>query len=212
MKLYGYWRSSAAYRVRIALNLKGVSYEQVPIHLVKKEQFDPAYRALSPSGVVPTLIAEDGRALLQSLAICEWLDETHAGPKLLPDGAYDRARARAVAQLIACDVHPLNNTRVQAYLRAELGQDDVHVQGWIQNWIGIGLEAAEAMVDAAPFAIGAAPSLADICIVPQLYNARRFSTDLARFPKLLALEAQCAKLQAFIDAEPERQPDAPPPG
>jgi maleylacetoacetate isomerase len=209
MKLYGYWRSSAAYRVRIALNLKQVAYEQAAVHLVKKEQFAAEYRALSPSGVVPTLVTDDGRVLLQSLAICEWLDETVAGPRLLPADPYERARARAIALLIACDLHPLNNTRVQAYLRAELAQDDAHVEAWIHNWQKIGLDAAEAMVGDGPFAVGASPTLADICIVPQLYNARRFGVDLTPYPKLRAIDANAAKLPAFIDALPERQPDAP---
>lgn len=212
MKLYGYWRSSAAYRVRIALNLKRVAYEQTAVHLVKKEQFAADYRALSPSGVVPTLVTDDGKVLLQSLAICEWLDETIPEPSLLPRAPYDRARARAIAQVIACDLHPLNNTRVQAYLRAELAQDEAHVAAWIQNWQKIGLDAVEAMVGDGPFAVGDQPTLADICIVPQLYNARRFNVDLAPYPKLVAIDEQAAKLTAFLDAVPERQPDAPQPG
>jgi maleylacetoacetate isomerase len=210
MKLYGYWRSSAAYRVRIALNLKRVAYEQVPVHLVKQEQFSPEYRRLSPSGVVPTLVTDDGRVLLQSLAICEWLDETVSGPNLLPDNEYDRARARAVALLIACDIHPLGNTRVQAYLRAEMSQDDGRVTAWLHKWIATGLAAVEAVLEGGTrFAIGNRPTLADICIVPQLYNARRFDVDLTPYPKLRAIDEEAAKQKPFIDAAPERQPDAP---
>jgi maleylacetoacetate isomerase len=212
MKLYGYWRSSASYRVRIALNLKRAAYEQVPVHLVKQEQFSPDYLALSPSGVVPALVTDDGRVLLQSLAICEWLDETVSGPNLLPDNEYDRARTRAIAQLIACDVHPLGNTRVQAYLRAEMGQDEARMTAWLHKWITTGLAAVEAMIEGSTrFAVGNRASLADICIVPQLYNARRFSVDLTPYPKLLAIDEEAARQQPFIDAAPERQPDAPPP-
>ncbi|GIL41743.1 maleylacetoacetate isomerase [Roseiterribacter gracilis] len=211
MKLYSYWRSSAAYRVRIALNMKRVVYEQVPIHLVKKEQSSPEYLALNPSGLVPALVTDDGQVLTQSIAICEWLEETVSGPSILPEKEYDRVRARTIAQIIACDIHPLNNTRVQAYLRTEMKQDDAQVQAWIHTWIASGLAAAEALiVDGKRYAVGDRPSVADICIVPQLYNARRFDVDLTPYPKLCAIDAEAAKLQPFIDAQPERQPDAPP--
>ncbi len=210
MKLYGYWRSSAAYRVRIALNLKRVTYEQAAVHLVKKEQLLPAYRAINPSGLVPALVTDDGRVLTQSIAICEWLEETVSGPSLLPEKEYDRARAREIAQIIACDIHPLNNTRVQAYLRTEMKQDDAQVQAWVTTWISAGLAAAEAMiVGDKRYAVGDRASVADICIVPQLYNARRFNVDLSPYPKLCAIDAEAAKLQPFADALPERQPDAP---
>jgi maleylpyruvate isomerase len=211
MKLFGYWRSSASYRVRIALNLKGIAIEHVPVHLVRQEQHLPTFRALSPSGVVPALVTDDGQVLLQSIAICEWLEETVPGPHLLPPGdPAARARARAIANLIACDIHPLGNTRVQAYLRAELGQDDARVQAWLLHWISTGLAAVEALCGDGKFAVGDAPSLAEICIVPQLYNARRFHVDLTPFPKLRAIDERAAELAPFQDALPERQHDAPP--
>ncbi|RIK99689.1 MAG: maleylacetoacetate isomerase [Proteobacteria bacterium] len=209
MKLYGYFRSSAAYRVRIALNLKGIGVTHVPRHLRKGEQQEAAYRALNPQGLVPVLVLDDGTTLTQSLAIIEWLEETHPEPPLLPRDPLRRARVRAFAQAIACDIHPVQNLKVLNRLRAQ-GLADEAVTAWAA-WINAdGLEACEKLVAAepGPFCFGAAPTLADICLVPQLVNARRFGVDVAAFPRLLAAEAAAMALPAFADAAPERQPDA----
>ncbi|MFC7333975.1 maleylacetoacetate isomerase [Rhodocista pekingensis] len=211
MKLYTYFRSSAAYRVRIALNLKGIAWEAACIHLVKDggQHRSPDYLALNPQGLLPAL--EDGGQLLtQSLAILEYLEETHPEPPLLPAAALDRARVRAVALAIACDIHPINNLRVLTYLRRTLGQPDDKVNAWIRHWIESALAALETMV--APMAgrccFGDAPTLADVCLVPQLFNARRFDCDLDACPTLLRIDAHCRDLPAFRDAAPENQPDA----
>ena len=215
LRLYGYWRSSAAYRVRIALNLKQLPYEQVPVHLVRDggEQHRPEFRALNPQGTVPVL--QDGeRSIRQSLAIIEYLDELHPDPPLLPSTARDRARVRAIAQAVACDIHPLNNLRVMQYLERELGVAADARSDWMRHWMAQGLEAIEAMLVGHPstgdFCEGEMPSLADCCLVPQLYNARRFALDLSRYPSLLRIEANCQALDAFRAALPEAQPDAPP--
>lgn len=209
MKLYGYFRSSAAYRVRIALNLKGIGVTHVPRHLRKGEQQEAVYRALNPQGLVPALVLDDGTTLTQSLAIIEWLEETHPKPPLLPRDPLRRAHVRAFAQAIACDIHPVQNLKVLNRLRAQGFADDA-VTAWAA-WINAdGLEACENLVAAepGPFCFGAAPTLADICLVPQLVNARRFGVDVAAFPRLLAAEAAAMALPAFADAAPERQPDA----
>lgn len=216
MKLYTYFRSSAAYRVRIALNLKGLAYEAVPIHLLRDggQHLAPGYRALNPQALVPAL--EDAGALLtQSLAIVEYLEETHPGPALLPAGAVDRARVRAFAQGIACDIHPINNLRILKYLRGPLAQGEDQVSAWIRTWTETGLAALERMVDSpgivpdgGRFCFGAAPGLADLCLVPQMFNARRFNCDLSACPTLVAIDAHCRGLPAFADAAPDRQPDA----
>jgi maleylpyruvate isomerase len=211
VKLYTYYRSSAAYRVRIALAIKGIAYESAPVHLVKGEQLAPAYTALNPQALVPAL--EDGaERLTQSLAIVEYLDETHPRPALLPADAPGRARVRALALAVACEIHPLNNRRVLEYLRGRLGADEAAIGAWYRHWVVLGLEALEAAVrqkrpDGA-FCHGAAPTLADVCLVPQLYNARRFAVDVAPFRTLLAIEAACLALPAFRLAAPENQPDA----
>ncbi|MGE5779086.1 MAG: maleylacetoacetate isomerase [Hyphomicrobiales bacterium] len=210
MQLYTYFRSSAAYRVRIALNLKGLSAEMVPIHLQKEGGLNkkPEYRAVNPQMRVPALRLESGELLTQSLAIIEYLDEVHREPPLLPRDPVERAKVRALAQLIACDIHPLNNTSPLRYLKNELGQDQAKIDRWYHHWILQGFDAMEAMVRPAPYAFGSAVTLADICLVPQVYNARRLKVPLDRLPKLVAIDAACAKLAAFERARPENQPDA----
>lgn len=209
MMLHGYFRSSASYRVRIALNLKGLNAEHLPHHLRKGEQHDPSYLAINPQGLVPTLQDDRGTILTQSLAIIEWLDETHPTPPLLPKDPLRRACVRAFAQVIACDTHPLQNLKVLARLR-ELGVGDEQVTGWAAWANREGLAACEQLIagEPGPFCFGAAPTIADLCLVPQLANARRFGVDLAAFPRLLRAEDAAKDLKAFADAAPERQPDA----
>lgn len=207
--LYGYFRSTAAYRVRIALGLKGLSADQHYVHLRKGEQTQPAYRKINPAGLVPYFIEGDLH-LAQSLAIIEYLDETHPAPPLLPKGAAARAIAREMAQVVCCDIHPIGNLRVLNRL-IDLGVDDAARTAWSQHWIAAGFDAIEARLaglDAAPFAFGDQPTLADICIVPQVFNARRFGLDLAPYPRIRAIDAAAAKVEAFTAAEPGRQPDA----
>ena len=209
MKLHGYFRSSAAYRVRIALNLKGLSTEHLPHHLRKGEQCAPAYLAINPQGLVPTLEGDDGAALTQSLAIIEWLDETHPNPPLLPKDPLRRAKVRAFALAIACDIHPVQNLKVLARLR-QLGVAEEKVMEWAA-WVNReGLSACEALIksEQGPFCFGAAPTVADLCLVPQLANARRFGVDVAAFPRLLEAEAATKAIKAFADAAPDKQPDA----
>lgn len=209
MKLYSYWRSSAAYRVRIALNLKGLNAEIIPINLVKSEQKAPAYRAFNPQGLVPLL--EDGsHAIAQSMAILEYLEETHPTPALLPTTPIERAKARALAQMVICDIHPLNNLRVLQYLQKNLGVGEADKSAWIQHWITAGFEAMETQVNkggVGSFCVGASPSFADIALVPQLYNARRFGCDLTPFPTLTDIAARCEALPAFAAAHPDMQVD-----
>ncbi|WP_172198134.1 maleylacetoacetate isomerase [Niveibacterium sp. COAC-50] len=213
MKLYTYFRSSAAYRVRIALNLKGIVAEQLPVHLVRNggEQKLPAYRALNPQGLVPAL-EDEGALLTQSLAIMEYLEETHPRPALLPADAVGRARVRAIAQSIACEIHPLNNLRVLGYLGGELGLSDEQKHAWYQHWVCLGFEALERQLarDAATgrFCHGDTPTFADCCLVPQVFNARRFDIDLSPYPTLQRIDAHCATLEAFAAAAPARQADA----
>jgi maleylpyruvate isomerase len=209
MKLHGYFRSSASYRVRIALNLKGLSAEHLPHHLRKGEQRNPAYLAINPQGLVPTLQDDGGAILTQSLAIIEWLEETHPEPPLLPKDPLQRAKVRAFALVLACDTHPLQNLKVLARLR-ELGQADAGVTEWAAWANREGLSACETLIahEAGPFCFGATPTLADLCLVPQMANARRFGVDLAAYPRLLKAEAAAKNLAAFADAAPERQPDA----
>ena len=212
--LYGYWRSSAAYRVRIALNLKGLGYDNRPVHLVRDggEQHAPAYAAMNPQQMVHCLRDGD-RVLTQSLAIMEYLEEVHPEPPLLPADARGRAHARAMAQLVACDVHPLGNLRVLQYLERELGADEAQRGAWSRHWIATGFAALEAMLagNAATgrFCHGEMPGLADACLVPQVYNARRWKLPLDDYPTIRRIDAACNELEAFRAAAPEAQPDAP---
>jgi maleylacetoacetate isomerase len=210
VKLYSYFRSSAAYRVRIAFNLKGLSYETVPIHLQKEggQNLKPEYRAINPQTRVPALKLDSGELLTQSLAIIEYLDEVHPRPPLLPPDPVDRAQVRAVAQLIACDIHPLNNVAPLRYLKNELGQDQAKIDAWYHHWVLAGFDAIETMVRPGPYAVGADVTVADICLVPQVANARRLKVPLERFPKIVAIDAACVTLPAFQKARPENQPDA----
>jgi maleylpyruvate isomerase len=208
MKLHGYFRSSASYRVRIALNLKGLSADHLPHHLRKGEQRDPAYLAINPQGLVPTL--DDGGVILtQSLAIIEWLDETHPEPPLLPQDPLRRAKVRAFAMALACDTHPVQNLKVLARLR-QLGLPEEQVTEWAAWANREGLAACETLIagEAGPFCFGAAPTIADLCLIPQLANARRFGVDLEAFPRLLNAEIAAKAIKAFADAAPDRQPDA----
>ncbi|MEW6643724.1 MAG: maleylacetoacetate isomerase [Pseudomonadota bacterium] len=209
MKLHGYFRSSASYRVRIALNLKGLTVEHLPHHLRKGEQRAPDYLTLNPQGLVPTLIDDYGDVLTQSLAIIEWLDETRPTPPLLPADPLKRARVRAFAMAIACDTHPVQNLKVLARLR-QLGLPEEQVTAWAAWANQDGLEACEALIagEAGPFCFGDAPTLADLCLAPQLANARRFGVAVDKFPRLIAAEAVAKTLKAFADAAPDRQPDA----
>lgn len=205
--LHGFFRSGASYRVRIALNLKGVAYRDAFHHLRKGEQNAPAYRALNPQGLLPALEI-DGAVLTQSLAICEYLDELYPEPPLLPADPVLRAKVRAMAQVIACDTHPVQNLKILAQLRA-LGHDEAAVNGWAAQVIEEGLAACDALIadQRGPYCFGAGVTLADVVLVPQLVNARRFGAEL-RWPRLLAVEAACLDLEAFGRAAPENQPDA----
>ena len=212
MKLYGYFRSSAAYRVRIALNLKGLAAEHIPIHLRKGEQTAPPFATLNPQKFVPALETYEGALLTQSLAIIEYLEEVHPHPALLPAEPLDRARVRALALAIACDIHPLNNLRVLKHMNRALGLDEEARDVWYLHWIAEGFTALEAMLAAEPrtgrFCHGDQPTLADVCLVPQVANAERLDCDLTPYPTITRLAATARALPAFADAAPERQPDA----
>lgn len=210
MKLYSYFRSSAAYRVRIALNFKGISYETVPIHLTKDggRQHTPEYRTINPQARVPVLVLPSGDVLTQSMAIIEFLDETHPQPPLLPADAVSRAKVRAIAQAIACDIHPLNNLIALQYLKRQLKHEQAEIDAWYHHWILEGFGALEAILGSGPYSYGATITLADVCLVPQVANARRLKVPLEKFPKIVAADAACLKLAAFEKARPENQPDA----
>jgi maleylacetoacetate isomerase len=210
VKLYSYFRSSAAYRVRIALNLKGLPYEMVPIHLTKDggRQYTAEFRSINPQSRVPALQLASGEVLTQSLAIIEYLDDIHPEPPLLPANALERAKSRAIAQLIACDIHPLNNTSPLKYLRRQLQHEQADIDAWYHHWIIRGFTALEAMLAPGPYACGAHVTVADICLVPQVANARRLKVPLDKFPKIVVIDANCLKLPAFDRAKPENQPDA----
>ena len=213
LRLHTYWRSSAAYRVRIALALKGLEYESVPRHLLRDggEQRRPEYLALNPQGFVPAL-EHDGVVVTQSLAICEYLDECFPTPPLLPAGARERAAVRAMALAVACDIHPLNNLRVLQHLRTEYGQDDEGLGRWARHWISRGFDALEQLVARHSgddrHCFGKAVTLADVCLVPQVTNARRVQLDLAPWPRLMAVTSHLESLPAFAAARPDVQPDA----
>jgi maleylacetoacetate isomerase len=210
MKLYSYFRSSAAYRVRIALNLKGIAYETVSVHLVKDGGHNrrPEYRAVNPQMRVPALVTDAGEVLIQSLAIIDYLDETHPDPPFLPKDPVARAKARALADIVACDIHPLNNTSPLRYLKRVLNQEQSAIDAWYHHWVIEGFEALEALVAPSPYCCGGALTIADIFLVPQVYNARRLKVPLDAFPKIVAIEAACLALPAFERARPENQPDA----
>ena len=207
IRLYDYWRSSAAYRVRIVLALKRVAYERVAVNLLAAEQAAPDNLDRNPQGLVPTLEA-DGVMLTQSLAIIDWLDATYPEPPILPRDAMARSQTLARALVIAADVHPIGNLRVGKRLESTFGADQAAKEDWARHWMTLGFDALERMAGAGPFLGGEAPDLADMCLVPQLYNARRFGLDLAPWPKLVAADAACAGLAAFADAHPDRvKPD-----
>ena len=210
MTLYSFFRSSAAYRVRIALNLKGLAADIVSIHLQKEGGLNrkPEFRAINPQMRVPALRLDSGEVLIQSLAIIEYLDEVHPQPPLLPSEPVERAKVRAVAQLIACDIHPLNNVAPLRYLKNVLGQDQSKIDAWYHHWILEGFEALEPLMGKGPYAFGSEITLADVCLVPQVYNARRFKVPLDRFRRIVAVDAACRELPAFENARPENQPDA----
>ena len=210
MKLYTYFRSSAAYRVRIALNLKGLPYEMVSIHLTRDggQQHKPEFAAINPQERVPALALSSGEVLTQSLAVVEYLDETYPEPPLLPADALERAKARSIAQLIACDIHPLNNLAPLQYLKRKLGHEQPDIDAWYHHWVLQGFTALENMLTPGPYACGSRVSLADLCLVPQVYNARRLKVPLEAFPKIAAVDAACMKLPAFDKAQPDKQPDA----
>jgi maleylacetoacetate isomerase len=207
--LHGYWRSGTSYRTRIALELKGLAYDQAGVDLRAGDQRGAAYRALNPQGLVPALEI-DGHVLTQSPAILEWLEERFPEPPLLPSDAFARAEVRAMAAIVACDIHPLNNLRVQKAIKQDLGADDAQAAAWSARWITAGFEALEQLIERRGdgWAFDDAPTLADCCLVPQVYSARRFDVDLEAFPRIRAIEARAAEHPAFKAAHPDRQPDA----
>jgi maleylpyruvate isomerase len=210
VKLYSYFRSSAAYRARIALNLKGLPYEMAYVHLTKDggQQRKPEFSAVNPQMRVPALALSGGEILTQSLAIIEYLDEIQPEPPFLPAEALERAKVRAIAQIVACDIHPLNNLVALQYLKRQLKHEQPEIDAWYHHWVTEGFKAIEAMIEPGPYACGSHVTLADICLVPQVYNARRLKVPLDAFPKIVAVDAACLKLPAFDKARPENQPDA----
>ena len=210
MKLFSYFRSSAAYRVRIALNLKSVPCEMIAIHLVKDggRNRSPEYRAINPQMRVPALALPNGEVLTQSLAIINYLDKRHPEPPLLPTDPIQRAKVEAFAQTIACDIHPLNNIGPLRYLKQKLTHEQSAIDAWYHHWVSEGFEALEQMIRPGPYSFGSEVTLADICLVPQVYNARRLKVPLDAFPKIVSVDAECMKLPAFEKARPENQPDA----
>ncbi len=210
MKLYSYFRSSAAFRVRIALNLKKLDYETAAIHLRRNDQSKPGYRRVNPQGLVPVL-EDGGHTVIQSLAIIEYLDELHPEPPLLPKDPADRARIRALADIVACDIHPINNLRVLRYLTHELGHDETAIASWYNHWIAAGFQAIEPLLAqdtrTGAFCHGDIPGLADIALVPQVVNAERYRLDLAPYPTLVRIYQNCIRLPAFEAAQPRNQPD-----
>ncbi|WP_395061420.1 maleylacetoacetate isomerase [Paraburkholderia silvatlantica] len=213
MKLYSYFRSSASYRVRIALNLKNLSYEYIPVHLVRDggEQLKPAYRQVNPDAIVPSLVDDEGHTLQQSLAIIEYLEETHPEPPLLPKSPVDRAHVRSLALQVACEIHPVDNLRVLKYLKHTVGADDATKDAWYRHWIETGFATLEQRLASDPrtgkLAFGDTPTVADLCIVPQVYNANRFKIDTSRYPTIQRINDYALTLDAFARATPGEQPD-----
>ena len=211
MKLYSFFRSGTSHRLRIALNLKGIAYEQAAVDLRREQHLTDEYKAINPQQLVPAL-AVDGRLMTQSPVIIEWLEERYPDPPLLPSGASDRAHVRALAAIVGCDIHPVNNRRILEALRHRFGADESAVNEWCGTWIGAGFDAFQSLVDArghpGSFACGERPTLADVYLVPQIESARRFKVDMARWPLLVAIDAACGQLEAFRSAAPAVQPDA----
>ncbi len=212
MKLYNFFRSGTSHRLRIALNLKGLSADYVAVDLRKEEHLGAAFKALNPQGLVPALVTDDAQVLIQSPAIIEWLEEQYPTPALLPHAPMARARVRALAALVGCDIHPVNNRRILEYLRKQFGADEAAINAWCGTWITEGFDALEALLAAdtarGAFCFGHAPTLADVYLVPQVESARRFKVDLSRWPLIAAVEAACMQLPAFQKAAPSQQPDA----
>ena len=210
MILHSYWRSGAAYRVRIGLNLKGLNYKILPVHLIKNggEHNSAAYRAINPQGRVPTLTLDEGANLVQSPAILEWLEEEYPSPALLPKHPLQRARVRGVAALIGCDIHPMGNVGPLKYLRSSFGADDAACNAWVGHWISQGFTGVEGLIDGGDFCFGTSPTLADVYLVPQVFAANRFKVNLDAFPKIKRAASYCAAIEAFVRAAPDQQPDA----
>jgi maleylacetoacetate isomerase len=212
VKLYTYFRSSAAFRVRIALNLKGIAYHAEYVHLPKGAHREEAYGKVNPQGLVPTLVTDDGVELAQSLAIMEYLEETKPDPALLPRDAKGRARVRSISDLIACEIHPLNNLRTLQYLKRALGRSEDDVNTWYRHWIADGLAKLEGMLTRTPgtgtYCHGDAPTMADCCLVPQIFNAKRYQCELAPYSRVMQVFDACMRLEAFDRAQPSKQPDA----
>ena len=227
MKLYNFWRSGTSHRLRIALNLKGLPVEYLAVHLGKEEHLKEAFKAINPQKLVPTLVlggaeagggsgAGDGdgssHTLIQSPAIIEWLEERYPSPALLPADQLERAQVRAMAALVGCDIHPVNNRRILEYLRKQFGADEAAINAWCGTWIAAGFDALEALIDSpvseVRYCFGNTTTVADVYLIPQVESARRFKVDLTRWPKIMAIDAHCATLAAFADAAPARQPDA----
>ena len=210
MKLYTYFRSSAAFRVRIALNLKGLKYEPVFVHLAKGEHRQPQYAQVNPQALLPTLELDDGTRLTQSLAIIEWLEEKHPTPPLLPKDPFAKARVRSLSYLVASEIHPLNNLRVLQHLKRALGQTQEQIDTWYRYWIADGLAKLEAELagSSGQFCHGDSPGMADCCLAPQIFNAKRYASDLAPYPRTMRVFENCMKLEAFDRAQPSKQPDA----
>ena len=209
MKLYSYWRSTTSYRVRAALNLKGISYETIPVDLVAGDQRDPDYVTLNPGKAVPTLVLEDGTTLIQSMAILDYLDNAYTAHPLLPTPPLERAKVMAAAHAIALDIHPVNNLRLIGRLKTRFKASPDDAQAWMRHWMVEGFEALEAMIDPSQnFAFGDEPDLADLCITAQVYNAHRWGLDLAPFPNIAKIEQNCLKIEAIHKAHPDQQPDA----
>jgi maleylacetoacetate isomerase len=208
---WGYFRSSAAYRVRIALNLKDIAHERKFVHLAKGEQTEKDFKRVNPQGLLPVLQVAEGdkqHTLIQSMAILEYLEESYPEPALLPKDPLDRARVRAIAGIVACDIHPLNNLRVLNYLKGPMHQKEDAMRAWYAHWVDTGFGAIEEMVSGSGFCFGGTPTMADVCLIPQIFNAKRFEVDLYPFPKIRRIDENCARIEAFAAAHPDRQPDA----